>query len=97
MRVISPGNILMVSFQPVSESSGERRGQAWLAHVPCSRYFASSKFRLPPTAPAALGVLYALGGPKPGMYTPGAKVKPLNVPPGKAAIQSAMYVSTSNI
>src|SRR3954467_6785571 len=96
MRVISPGNILMVSFHPESDASGARLGQAPPAHAPCDRYLATSKFMLPPMAPAELGVKYGSGGPNPGMYTPGANVCPLNVPPGNAAIQSARYVATSN-
>ena len=37
MRVISPGNILMLSFQPASSGSGARDGQAPPAQAPCCK------------------------------------------------------------
>src|ERR1051325_3717467 len=80
MRVISPGKVLMVSFQPESRASGARGGHAPPAQAPCERYFAVSKLRLPPTAPAEFGTSYGRGGPKPGMNRPGGKLNPLKVP-----------------
>src|ERR1700760_2660641 len=62
-RVISPGNILMVSFQPLSSGSGAREGQAPPAQAPRCVYFAASKFGVAPSAPAELGTSYGSGGP----------------------------------
>src|SRR5215467_13199599 len=57
IRVISPGNILMVSFQPLSIASGARDGQAPPAQAPWVVYFAALKFRFPPSAPALFSTL----------------------------------------
>src|SRR6185295_19099870 len=56
-RVISPGHILIVSFQPPSIASGARDGHAPLAQAPCEVYLAALKLMLPPSAPAELRVV----------------------------------------